>query len=58
MTASKRSLAEDVHSKDVRPGEAPYESPQIVTLGTLAELTAGGHGSSHDGFGHHRHSGD
>jgi hypothetical protein len=39
-----------------RPTE-PYEAPTVVTLGTLAELTAGSTGSRTDHHGFHN-SGD
>jgi hypothetical protein len=50
--AMSRDSIDDEPQAAVGEGSAPYAPPQIVTLGTLAELTAGGEpGEPDDGFG-------
>ena len=56
MTTSKHTTADVPQARDAATRERSYEPPQIITLGTLAELTLGGHGHSMDGTNMHASS--
>jgi hypothetical protein len=41
-------------SRAARSAKLPYSSPKLTSLGTVAELTFGGHASVSDGAGTHQ----